>query len=296
MHYELYVDSLFFLNFIMNLYLLMLVDKTAYGRAGKGRLLAGAAVGAACFVLPFLLRGPAVLKILLGMGAGSAGMLCIAFPVKSLRMFLKLLERLVLYSFGLGGAMLFLIRCLPGLRRYLTGVSGILGMGGLFFLLFGRFRDGRNPENSLCRAVLSREGKRAEAAALIDSGNSLTEPVSGKPVCIVDRTLFDRLWDKSPDAFRAIPYHSIGKRRGIMPGFLLPGLQLEIEGMTYVFNDVYVAVSEEAISETGSIGAESVNMIINPGLFAKSVAGGRKKRQNERQNDSESNDTGQDSV
>ena len=74
------------------------------------------------------------------------------------------------------------------------------------------------------------------------------------------------------------------------------GLQLEIEGMTYVFNDVYVAVSEEAISETGSIGAESVNMIINPGLFAKSVAGGRKKRQNERQNDSESNDTGQDSV
>ena len=145
MHYELYVDSLFFLNFIMNLYLLMLVDKTAYGRAGKGRLLAGAAVGAACFVLPFLLRGPAVLKILLGMGAGSAGMLCIAFPVKSLRMFLKLLERLVLYSFGLGGAMLFLIRCLPGLRRYLTGVSGILGMGGLFFLLFGRFRDGRNP-------------------------------------------------------------------------------------------------------------------------------------------------------
>ena len=143
---------------------------------------------------------------------------------------------------------------------------------------------------------MSREGKRAEAAALIDSGNSLTEPVSGKPVCIVDRTLFDRLWDKSPDAFRAIPYHSIGKRRGIMPGFLLPGLQLEIEGMTYVFNDVYVAVSEEAISETGSIGAESVNMIINPGLFAKSVAGGRKKRQNERQNDSESNDTGQDSV
>lgn len=294
MHYELYVDSLFFLNFIMNLYLLMLVDKKAYGRAGRGRLLAGAAVGAACFLVPFLLTAPAMLKLFLGVVAGTVGMLCIAFPVKNLRMFLKLLEKLLLYSFGLGGAMLFLIRCLPGIRKYLTGVMGILGMGGLFFLLFGRSRCGQDMEHSLCRAVLSREGKRVEATALIDSGNSLTEPISGKPVCIVDKTLFGRLWEKPPDMFRAIPYHSIGKKRGIMPGFLLPGLQLETEGMAYVFNDVYIAVSEETIS--GDIGEESVNMIINPGLFAKSVVGGRKKRQNERHNDSESDDTGQDSV
>lgn len=342
MHYELYVDSLFFLNFIMNLYLLMLVDKTAYGMAKRGRLLAGAAAGAACFLLPFLMTAPAAVKFFLGVAAGTAGMLCIAFPVKSLRMFLKLLERLALYSFGLGGGILFLLRCMPGLRDYLTGVLGILGMGGLFYLLFGRFRCARDMEHSLCRAVLSLDGKRVEATALVDSGNSLTEPISGKPVSIVERKLFDSLWEKTPEGFRAIPYHSVGKKRGIMPGFLLPGLRLEIEGMTYIFNDVYIAVSEEEISGgagppcdaevsdgagapcdvevssgagvsggagapcdaevSGGVdapydaGAESVNMIINPGLFAKSVVGGRKKRQNERHNDSESDDTGQDSV
>lgn len=294
MHYELYVDSLFFLNFIMNLYLLMLVDQTAYGMAGRGRLLAGAAVGAACFLVPFLLTAPAALKLFLGMAAGTAGMLCIAFPVKSLRMFLKLLERLVLYSFGLGGGMLFLLRCLPGLRNYLTGVMGILGMGGLICLLFGRFRCRQDMDHSLYRAVLSREGKRVETTALVDSGNSLAEPISGKPVCIVGRSLFDSFWGKGTESFRAIPYHSIGKKKGILPGFLLPGLQLETEGMVYVFTDVYIAVSEEVIADNA--GAESVNMIINPGLFAKSVVGGRKKRQNERHNDSESDDTGQDSV
>lgn len=294
MHYELYVDSLFFLNFIMNLYLLMLVDKTAYGMAARGRLLAGAAVGAACFLLPFLMAAPAAVKFILGAAAGTAGMLCVTFPVRSLRMFLKLLERLALYSFGLGGGMLFLLRCLPGLRNYLTGVMGILGMGGLLYLLFGRFRCVQDMEHSLCRAVLSREGKQVETTALVDSGNSLTEPVSGKPVSIVEQRLFDSLWEKTPECFRAVPYHSVGKKRGIMPGFLLPGLRLEIEGMTYAFSDVYIAVSEEGIS--GDASAESVNMIINPGLFAKSVVGGRKKRQNERHNDSESDDTGQDSV
>lgn len=294
MHYELYVDSLFLLNFIMNLYLLMLVDKTAYGMARRGRLLAGAAAGAACFLLPFLMAAPAAVKFILGAAAGTVGMLCITFPVKSLRMFLKLLERLALYSFGLGGGMLFLLRCLPGLRTYLTGVMGILGMGGLFYLLFGRFRCVRDMEHSLCRAVLSGEGKRVEATALVDSGNSLIEPLSGRPVCIVGRSLFDSFWEKAPEHFRAIPYHSIGKKRGILPGFLLPGLELETEGMTYVFHDVYIAVSEEVIS--GNAGAESVNMIINPGLFAKSVVGGRKKRQNERRNDPESDDTGKDPV
>ena len=39
MHYELYVDSLFFLNFIMNLYLLILVNRSTFGAGSRrGRL------------------------------------------------------------------------------------------------------------------------------------------------------------------------------------------------------------------------------------------------------------------
>ncbi len=38
MHYELYVDSLFFMNFIMNLYLLILVDRSILRTAPLWRL------------------------------------------------------------------------------------------------------------------------------------------------------------------------------------------------------------------------------------------------------------------
>ena len=85
--------------------------------------------------------------------------------------------------------------------------------------------------------------------------------------------MFDELWERDEEGFRAVPYHSIGKKHGILPGYLLPELVLETGGMKYRFTDVYVAVSHEKISAADSAGAESVNMIINPRLFAKAKNG-----------------------
>ena len=295
MHYELYIDSLFFLNFIMNLFLLFLVDRSTLRMASPGRMAAGAAVGAACALLPFLLEGKAIVKLAAGAALGAAGMLCITFRVRSLRMFLKLLERLAICSFGMGGGMLFLIRLFPGLREVLASLPGILGMGAIFLLLFARLRDEPYGEGP-CRAVLRRNGRELAVGALIDSGNSLFEPISGKPVCVVGRAVFDGLWEGFREGFRAVPYHSIGKRRGILPAYLLSELRLETGGMEYLFTDVYVAVSDEEISGADSAGAESVNMIINPRLFAERKRGGRAKRQNERRYDTESHDTGKDAI
>lgn len=94
--------------------------------------------------------------------------------------------------------------------------------------------------------------------ALIDSGNSLTEPISGKPVSIIDRGVFCELWEQNAP-FRAIPYRSIGKKHGILQGYLLPELKIEMEGIEKRFENVYVAVSEEY--------AGGMRMILNPALM-----------------------------
>lgn len=296
MHYEIYVDSLFFINFIMNLYLLILVDRSCLCTATPKRLAAGAAVGAACFLLPFVGIFPMAFRLAAGVIAGTAGMLYIAFPIRNLKMFLKLLERLMLYSFGLGGTMLFLIKKLPFAKEDITGVLGLLGMGGLGFLLFRSMKSGSRSRDGICTATLYRNGEQMTVSALIDSGNSLIEPVSGKPVCVVEREVYDRLWKDEADLFRAIPYHSIGKKRGILRGFLLPKLQLEVDGVEKTFADVYIAVSEGEISGVEGAGAKSVKIIINPALFAEMKRGAAKKRQNERKYDSESDFTRQDTV
>lgn len=282
MHYELYVDSLFLINLCMNLYLLMLVDHSMSGTAMPWRLVIGAAVGAVCFLMPFFGSAPALVKIAFGGLTGTAGMLCITFPVRNFRMFLKLLERLLLYSFGMGGGMLFLIARLPFLREYLTGVSGVLCVGGVLFLFFRRFRYGLKTKHCLCHATLIRGERRVTAAALIDSGNSLTEPVSGKPVCVVDEKLYDSLRGDDESGCRVIPYHSIGKKHGIMQGYLLPKFVIDVDGMRLEFQDVYVAVSKERISGTETGDGENVEIIINPRLLEEKGRGRRRERQDKR--------------
>ena len=146
MQYELYVDSLFLVNFVMNLYLLLLVNRSTLRTATRRRLLLGAVAGGICGVMPFLLPGPILLKEGLTAVVGTVGMILITFPVKGFRMFIRLLEKLLLYSFFMGGTLLFLIHRIPQLRSFLTGIFGILGTGGLAFLFLFRFRE-RNEQN-----------------------------------------------------------------------------------------------------------------------------------------------------
>lgn len=211
-------------------------------------------------------------------------------------MFLKLLERLAVYSFGMGGAMLFLIRCLPWARGFLAGAMGIFGVGGLVFILFRRFRWGIQMKAGACRATLIQGEMRMEVAALMDSGNSLTEPVSGKPVCVLDKCVFETLWRDGTKGFRAIPYHSVGKKKGVMWGYLLSGLELELEGMKFFFKDVYVAVSGEAFSDGEGADADSIKLIVNPDILTGRGKGKPQKRRNGRKHDSENSVTGQDAV
>ena len=292
MEYVLYADSLFLVNFVMNLYLLLLVDQSTLRTATRGRILLGAAVGGAGEILPFLIPGPAVLRAGLGILAGTAGMLYAAFPVRGLRMFLKLLEKLLLYSFCVGGAILFLIRAVPGLRRFLTGIFGIMGAGGICFLFLRPRARGGGREDGLCLARLTGEKARGTVTALIDSGNSLTEPISGKPVCIVDAQVLETLLEKRPERFRAIPYHSIGKSRGILEGYLLPELEIELDGVRRSFRRVWIAAGPEGIGNPENKEAESVKMIVNPTLLSGRKKGGPHKRQNERIYDTESGITG----
>ena len=292
MQYELYVDSLFLVNFVMNLYLLLLVDRSTLRTATPGRLLLGAAAGGVCGLLPFLISGSGLFGMM-GLNLfGTLGMLFITFPVKGLRMFLKLLERLILYSFCMGGALLFLIRSFPSFRQYLTGIFGILGVGGCCFLFLLIFSESRERQNSLCHAILCCGGRQVEVTALVDSGNSLIEPISGKPVCIIEKQVLDSLKELLPYGCRAIPYHSIGTRLGILEGYLLPELHLEIHGINKRFRKVWIAASPQGINSGETSMADSVKMIISPRLLSEPKRGRPDGRQNERIYDIESGNTG----
>ena len=103
MRYELYIDVLFFVNFTMNLILLRLLAGIAKRRAGWGRLLAGAAAGAAG-ACAAVCRG----WYMAGFLALPAVMVRIAFRPGDIREFLKETLCFLFAAVFLGGAMEFL--------------------------------------------------------------------------------------------------------------------------------------------------------------------------------------------
>lgn len=265
MYFELYMDTLFLLNFVMNLYLLMMVNITVRRTATRLRLIGGALTGAFIYCLGAVLpHVPPWLKLTAGTAFAGALMIKLTFHPVSLKAYMKLLEILMGYSFLMGGVLLFLMRYIKGLAEKTVGAAGILGIGGLIYLAVTYIAERRRKEKKeFCKVTLIQGEQKVTVEALIDTGNGLTEPVSGKPVSVVDQNVLKGLWPEGlPELYRAVPYHSVGCEHGILKGYLISEAVLETGGLQSRVQQIYLGAGENNISVAGGYG-----MILNPRLL-----------------------------
>lgn len=121
--------------------------------------------------------------------------------------------------------------------------------------------------NRYCEVVVFFGERNCRLRALIDTGNTLKDTVSKDPVSVMDQASVKRLTEgKQPERFRYIPYHSIGKKEGVMPAFRMDKIQIIRNGYRINVEHPLVAVCEE------ELGSENYQMIINPDI----LAGGKK--------------------
>lgn len=264
MYYEIYIDSLFLLNFTLNLYVLLLVNRSLHCAATRRRLLFGAIAGGAGYCLMFILPwGGVLLKIfLVGLGLNSA-IIYAVFRPRSIRAFFKVLETMFVYALFIGGAFLLLRNHIKVVREHGMSVVGVLAAGGLAWLFLNFLSEMKKAKhNVLCRVeILGKDDKKTSVLAVVDTGNCLTEPISGKPVSVLDRQIFENCFDK-PEGFRAIPYRSVGCERGIMEGVQVAGLRIEVDGICKVCSDVYIGLSERQVSSSGTY-----QMLLHPKML-----------------------------
>jgi sigma-E processing peptidase SpoIIGA len=177
--------------------------------------------------------------------------------------FLRIVALMLCVSFVFGGAILFLEQMIPAEGPYqLMSVWGILLVGMLVFWGMEKMLSGCEKE-VVCLVELSGKGAEVSVKALVDSGNSLVEPVSGLPVCVVEREVFRRLWQKgNPEGIRLIPYRSVGRKKGILYGYPVPEMVIHIRGVSIVCRNVYVGIAEEKLSSDGTYG-----MLLHPALL-----------------------------
>ena len=268
-----YLDRVFLLNLLLD-YLLLLAAAQLSGRTlHRLRLLACAAGGGAYAVLTFLSGCGFLRQAVCQLAAGSIMALC-AYGGRGRPALLFLL-----LSGGLAGFVLalglwagsptgLLGRVYRGEVSWPLLLGAALGFYVLLRLLLGQ--GARHGGGELLKITISVCGRKQTVTALHDTGNTLRDPVSGRPALVLERNAAEELWPPEVAAvlasplppeekmarlhrqgaavtFSLLPFRSVGTPAGLL--LAARSDYIEINGRRYPRTPV--ALSEHPVSDGG---------------------------------------------
>ena len=275
-----YSEYLFLENFLTGGLLLILTARMAGDRPGRLRILMGGLLsGAGGFTIFIPLSGVEGAATRLALVAAVCTVVFAERPQKPK----KLLNRIVLFlalTFLSGGAAMAFT-----LWRQIPSVSGNgalymepLTYSGLVLMAVPAFavtfwfiklvKERRMENITRGKVCLTIKEQVYSFEALVDSGNSLREPFSGKPAVLIDRKGAARLPFGPEDAetgadetlknrFVLVPYKTVGKDEGFLKGIrtdriIFGGKELKGAVLAFYegdFGDFEVLMSREVLDE-----------------------------------------------
>lgn len=259
MYYELYVDVLFLVNFMMDYLLLLIVRHMLKCTATHFRIALGAVLGAGltCFIvilpIPYVIGKFAAFYLLV-----NTLMIIVGLKIREIRVFVKAMILLYIGAFLMGGLMGYVRQYMKmGSLFFAVAVLGYYVVLGIwnFLSYMQRF------QQHICEVELYVSGKMAIVKGLVDTGNQLCDSISSKPVCIIGIGTVKENFGVEMPILRYIPYHTIGKAEGVMP--IVKFDKMCIRGKKEMWlAEPLIAISEEEISRS-----KEYQMILNPNLF-----------------------------
>lgn len=241
-----YVDVLAGVNLAMDYLLLAAAAKLSGAYCTRARLLAGAALGACYAVascgIPFLALMPI---------KAAAGLLMVrlCFGARSTAELVRLAALFYLVSCAAAGGALALGKVsdasfFAGGGYYIdVPFRVVAAAGAVSWGLTGLLFRGEAKAREACRVHLDFAGHSADFSLLVDTGNDLSDPVSGRPALVLDRRAAARVLpveaalplaalraDNAPAVlaalpgtyrtqFQLLPYRAIGKEGGLLLAF-----------------------------------------------------------------------------
>ncbi|MDD4237392.1 MAG: sigma-E processing peptidase SpoIIGA [Desulfotomaculaceae bacterium] len=266
--YKVYLDQVFLGNLVMNYVILWAAAKLSRAPVHRGRLVAGAALGAA-YALAIFIPGAGFLQSVWFKTVASAGIVAVAFCPLTVRMFLICLGCFFLASFTLGGLAIGIIFYLhSGSMSSWDGVSKVIADNfwpGIILGLMALWGAGRGFTALLKKGkfenlfripiLINSGGRQVRVEALLDTGNQLKDPMTQNPVVVVEYNSLKSLLPEEVQAglerdgevdiwgilgslsesglvsrFSAVPFQSLGRANGMMLGFRPDEVLIERQG------------------------------------------------------------------
>lgn len=276
MYYEFYIDQFFVEHLLTSCILLAAAVRLGRREVAKLRIVLAGTAGTCVMCVLIVLRAPFFYVF----GTAVSGL--IAFAGKKRGGFGSGMVCLLFVTVCFAGTLEALLSLLP-----VPFIAGIFAAGGILRSVY-RFIEYRVKSGGTAEVRLCCGEEKAEVRALVDSGNMLLEPLTGRPVSIADKAallpLLENGWEEKR-GFLMIPYHSIGKDQGWLQGIVIDSMQVKTGRNTAVYRRPVIAVYEGQVSAKGQY-----QMILHPMHAAMEKRSGRKE------NDSKNSGTAEVSV
>lgn len=282
-----YAEYVFLENFIMNYIILSLSGKFGKYPAKRNKLIIGSALGALyAFIIffPYLhFLFSTLMKI-----ACSMLIIVVSFTPYRFKEFLRLIGifYLITLIFGGAGFALFYFTNFNGIVSngifYMTNISvkNIFISCGIGYILiqfcWGYIQKQLSKEKVLINIKIKINTKMVEIKGMVDTGNSLTDPISKYPVIIVEYNAiknllpielkniflenkifnFEQLISSMDDIdwikrFRMIPYQALGTENGMLIGFRPDNVLIYSDDSNRDINEIIIAIYNKKLSKTG---------------------------------------------
>ena len=266
MKIEIYLDSLFFMNLMINWGVLKILQNKFSLENINVRIFAAAALGASAYVLLFLVPVRSVWWQFVAMGASVPLMVFIVLPRRKRRYTAKMIAWGFAYSFIIAGVLRAVLHKWKNFSG--KGITVFEILAGVYIFKWLGIRCIRQGQiagkRSLCKVTIESAGVQTAVTALIDTGNSLVEPVSKQPVCLIEEELLARITLENPLFLRAIPFRSVGCEKGMLYGVQIPKLVIAWEEDTFVVTDAICAGVGHRLSTK-----HAYQMILHPDMVTK---------------------------
>ena len=287
MHYLIYIDVLFLVNFIMD-YVVVSITTEVAGRcknkSEKGiradsvlfclRKAAASLIGAVwvCVLLVLRLRG-VLWDIVTYLGISFAMSAVTALPCS----FKKLMKNVVIMYFvtcTLGGIMHVIyyytaFGCMvraalskPELAGFLPVTAGALIAEPVIRWLFGQIEGLVSGRKLMPLIVIENDGRKLKLRALVDTGNSLTDPFSGRAVNVAEADAVSHLIKSYASCqYHLIPFASLGEKEGLIP-------VVRFDRMTVIGKKKIIVDKPLFALYSGNFTDDSYRVILNPLMLA----------------------------
>lgn len=286
-HMTVYAEYVFLENFIMNYIILSLTGKFAKYPAKRTKLILGSSVGALYAFIIFFPSLHFLFSILMKI-ACSMFIIILSFTPYRFKEFFRLISIFYLITLVFGGAgfALFYFTSFNGIVSngvfYMTNISvkNIFVSCGIGYILiqfcWGYIQKQLSKEKMLMDIQIKINDESVELKGMVDTGNSLTDPISKYPVIIVEYAAikkllppeikdiflnnqvfnFEQIIAKLSDStwitrFRIIPYQALGTENGMLVGFKPDNVLIHSHERDKDIKEIIIAIYNKKLSKSG---------------------------------------------